>query len=156
MTLRNLFWWAAFFVVGICVQQQAPGVDVLVVGLLIALQERKIVQAVLVALGLICIQEGVGSLDFGSSVLWYLLVIGLFFTGRWLFETENWLFVLLLSVCLGAVHGGLFLLMARLQYVSVEMPLLLDECILQALLVAVVWKCSMWLRRWLVPHEDRS
>ncbi len=156
MALRNLFWWAAFLMLGICVQQQAPGVDVLVAGLLIALQERKIVQAALVVLILILVQEGLGSLDFGSSVLWYMLVIGLFFTGRWLFETENWLFVLLLSVCLGVVHGGIFLLMAKLQYVPVEMAFLLDECILQALLVAVVWKVSMSLRRWLVPHEDRS
>ena len=156
MTLRNLFWWAGFLVLGICVQQQAPGVDVLVAGLLIALQEKKLVQTGMVLLILVLVQEGVGTLDFGSSVLWYMLVIALFFIGRWLFETENWLFVLLLSVCLGLVHGGIFLLMTELQYVPVDMAFLLDECILQALLVAIVWKFSMLLRRWLVPHENRS
>ena len=154
MTLRNLLWWAAFLVAGICAQQQAPGVDILVVALLIALQEKNLAQISLIVLVLILVQEGLGSLDFGSSLLWYALVIGLFFAGRWLFETENWLFILLLSVCLGAAHGGIFLLMARLQYAPVELAFLLDECILQALLTAVACKIAMVLRRWLVPHEN--
>ena len=100
MTL-NILWWVAFFVFGLALQQALPGTDVLVAGLFLALQERRPFQLAVVLLALILVQEGVGTLDFGTSVLWYLLVITLFFIGRWMFETENWLFVLLLSGCIG-------------------------------------------------------
>ena len=106
MTL-NILWWVAFFVFGLALQQALPGTDVLVAGLFLALQERRPFQLAVVLLALILVQEGVGTLDFGTSVLWYLLVITLFFIGRWMFETENWLFVLLLSGCIGALRRHL-------------------------------------------------
>lgn len=154
MKLPGLLWWFTFLAVGLCLQQLAPGVDCLVPTLLIALQEKRIVQTAAIVLILILLQEGLGTLDFGSSLLWYTLIIGLFFAGRWLFETENWLFILLLSVCLGVTHYSIFLLMARLQYIPVDLVLLFDESILQALLTAIIWKVCIWLRRWLVPHEN--
>ena len=80
MTL-NILWWVAFFVFGLALQQALPGTDVLVVGLFLALQERRPFQLAVVLLALILVQEGVGTLDFGTSVLWYLLVITLFFIG---------------------------------------------------------------------------
>lgn len=110
MTL-NILWWVAFFVFGLALQQALPGTDVLVAGLFLALQERRPFQLAVVLLALILVQEGVGTLDFGTSVLWYLLVITLFFIGRWMFETENWLFVLLLSGCIGLAHYGVIWLM---------------------------------------------
>ena len=78
MTL-NILWWVAFFVFGLALQQALPGTDVLVAGLFLALQERRPFQLAVVLLALILVQEGVGTLDFGTSVLWYLLVITLFF-----------------------------------------------------------------------------
>ena len=81
MTL-NILWWVAFFVFGLALQQALPGTDVLVAGLFLALQERRPFQLAVVLLALILVQEGVGTLDFGTSVLWYLLVITLFFIGR--------------------------------------------------------------------------
>ena len=91
MTL-NILWWVAFFVFGLALQQALPGTDVLVAGLFLALQERRPFQLAVVLLALILVQEGVGTLDFGTSVLWYLLVITLFFIGRWMFETEKRLY----------------------------------------------------------------
>ena len=107
-------------------------------------------------LALILVQEGVGTLDFGTSVLWYLLVITLFFIGRWMFETENWLFVLLLSGCIGLAHYGVIWLMTRLQFIPLDTTQLLDESILQALLTPFVWQCSMMARRWVVPNENNT
>ena len=102
-----------------------------------ALQERRPFQLAVVLLALILVQEGVGTLDFGTSV-WYLLVITLFFIGRWMFETENWLFVLLLSGCIGLAHYGVIWLMTRLQFIPLDTTQLLDESILQALLTPFV------------------
>lgn len=121
-----------------CPPAGAAGTDVLVAGLFLALQERRPFQLAVVLLALILVQEGVGTLDFGTSVLWYLLVITLFFIGRWMFETENWLFVLLLSGCIGLAHYGVIWLMTRLQFIPLDTTQLLDESILQALLTPFV------------------
>ena len=134
MTL-NILWWVAFFVFGLALQQALPGTDVLVAGLFLALQERRPFQLAVVLLALILVQEGVGTLDFGTSVLWYRLVITLFFIGRWMFETDNWLFVL---------------------FIPLDTTQLLDESILQALLTPFVWQCSMMARRWVVPNENNT
>ena len=169
MTL-NILWWVAFFVFGLALQQAFEladhllndvGLDgqhhkVLVAGLFLALQERRPFQLAVVLLALILVQEGVGTLDFGTSVLWYLLVITLFFIGRWMFETENWLFVLLLSGCIGLAHYGVIWLMTRLQFIPLDTTQLLDESILQALLTPFVWQCSMMARRWVVPNENNT
>ena len=140
----------------LALQQALPGTDVLVAGLFLALQERRPFQLAVVLLALILVQEGVGTLDFGTSVLWYLLVITLFFIGRWMFETENWLFVLLLSGCIGLAHYGVIWLMTRLQFIPLDTTQLLDESILQALLTPFVWQCSMMARRWVVPNENNT
>nr|WP_294512406.1 hypothetical protein [uncultured Bilophila sp.] len=155
MTL-NILWWVAFFVLGLTLQQALPGTDVLVAGLFLALQERRPFQIAAVLLALILIQEGVGTLDFGTSVLWYLVVITLFFVGRWMFETENWLFVLLISVCLGAAHYGVIWIMTRLQFIPLDMTRLLDESILQGLLTPFVWQFCLMARRWVVPNENNT
>ncbi len=156
MILGNIAWWAAFFAVGIFMQRAMPGMDVLVAGLLVALQERKGWQIFWIALLLIILQEGMGTLEFGASLLRYPLVVCVFFIGRWLFETRNVLFVLLLSVCIGVVHLGVVLLISRLQYIAVDLPVLFDESVAQALLVSVVWKVVSLMRRSVVLHENSA
>lgn len=155
MTL-NILWWVAFFGLGLTLQQALPGTDVLVAGLFLALQERRPFQIAVVLLALILIQEGVGTLDFGTSVLWYFIVITLFFIGRWMFETENWLFVLLISVCLGAAHYGVIWIMTRLQFIPLDMTRLLDESILQTLLTPFVWQFCLMARRLVVSNENNT
>lgn len=155
MTL-NILWWLAFFILGLTLQQALPGTDVLVPGLFLALQERRSVQFGLVLSALILVQEGVGTLDFGTSLLWYLIVITLFFIGHWMFETKNWLFVLLLSGCLGVAHYGVIWIMTRLQFIPLDTTRLLDESILQALLTPFVWQFCTMARRWVVSNENNT
>ena len=155
MTL-NMLWWLAFFILGLTLQQALPGTDVLVPGLFLALQERRPVQFGLVLSALILVQEGVGTLDFGTSLLWYLIVITLFFIGHWMFETKNWLFVLLLSGCLGVAHYGVIWVMTRLQFIPLDTTRLLDESILQALLTPFVWQFCTMARRWVVSNENNT
>ena len=133
MTL-NILWWVAFFVFGLALQQALPGTDVLVAGLFLALQERRPFQLAVVLLALILVQEGGGTLDFGTSVLWYLLLSG----------------------CIGLAHYGVIWLMTRLQFIPLDTTQLLDESILQALLTPFVWQCSMMARRWVVPNENNT
>lgn len=155
MTL-NILWWVAFFVLGLALQQALPVRMSWLPVCFWPCRSACPFQLAVVLLALILVQEGVGTLDFGTSVLWYLLVITLFFIGRWMFETENWLFVLLLSGCIGLAHYGVIWLMTRLQFIPLDMTQLLDESILQALLTPFVWQCSMMARRWVVPNENNT
>lgn len=154
MSLREILWWMAFFAVGICLQRMIPGIDVLAAGLLVVLQERGGWRIFWVALAIMLVQEGMGTLDFGAGLIWCPALIGFFFIGQWLFETRNMLFVFLLSACLGATHFGVTLLMARLQYIAADLPTLLDESVLQAVVIPVVWKFASLTRRLVVPHEN--
>ena len=155
MRARNILWWVGFFYVGICVQNALPGLDALVVGLLLALQERRALQIAWLVPVLVLVQEGGGTLDFGASILWYLAVVALFFMGHWLFEVENLLFMFLLSGCMGVAHMGIIRVMAALQYTPVDEVTLLDESILQALFIPFAWRLAGATRRMLVlAHEN--
>lgn len=154
MNARNIIWWVAFLVVSICLQQLLPGLDVLVIGLIIALQEGKPIQLLWVLPVLILMQEGMGTLAFGTSLLWYAVVIVLFHVGRWLFEAENFYFVFLLSACLGTVHFFLIQMMASLQDIVLPIADLRDESILQALFIPFAWRLAHLVRKGALPHED--
>lgn len=156
MRTRNIVWWGLFCVIGIALQQALPGVDVLIIGLILALQEGNPIQAAWVSLVIMLLQEGAGSLAFGATLLWYVVVIVLFFLGHWLFETENFLFVFLLSACIGAGHFVVVWLMCSLQYIPVEVEALLDESILQALFIPFAWRFAVMTRRRMVYHENSA
>ena len=156
MTFSNTVWWVGFFSVAILLQRLLPGMDAFVVGLLLALQERRPVQVLVIFGVVLVLQEGVGTLDFGGGLLWYASAVLMFFVGHWLFETENFMFMFMLSGCLGAAHCGVVLLMARLQYFVVDVPALLDEGILQALFIPLVWKIAIIARRGMVSHENTA
>jgi hypothetical protein len=155
MRVRNILWWMGFFYAGICVQSVLPGLDALVIGLLLALQERRLLQLAWLLPALVLVQEGGGTLDFGASILWHLAVAGLFFIGHSLFEVKNLLFMFLLSACLGAAHMGVILVMAALQNVPVDDAALLEESVLQALFIPFGWQLAGITRRKLVlSHEN--
>ncbi|MDR2726493.1 MAG: hypothetical protein LBC10_00690 [Deltaproteobacteria bacterium] len=156
MRARNILWWMGFFYAGICVQSALPGLDALVIGLLLALRERKALQIAWLLPALVLVQEGGGTLDFGASILWYLAVVALFFIGHKLFEVENLLFMFLLSACLGLAHMGIIRLMAALQNAPVDEAALLDEGILQALFIPFGWHLAGITRRILVLSYENS
>ena len=139
MTAKNMLFWLGFTVACIWLQHFIQGVDFLVVGLILLLQEGRWPKTLWLALLWILIQDGGGNLAFGPALLWYAGVAALFHAGRWLFEAENVLFILLLGLSLGVWHLGLVWLMASLQDVVVSGPALLRESLVQALVVLPVW-----------------
>lgn len=145
---KNILWWMTFIIAGIWGQMVFPGVDILAAGLVLSLQEKRIQQTIWLFLACIIIQEGSGSLAFGYSLLWYAGVFFLFFVGRWLFEAKNLLFILLLGLCLGLLHGGLALTLAALQNYKLQPEVLLREGSLQALIFPIAWGIAAMLR----PH----
>ena len=151
---RNAFWWGGFLFPGITLQSLFPGVDFLLAGFLVTLQERRYADLFWVAPLLILLQEGMGTREFGVILLWYVVVAAIFFLGRWLFDIESFLYAFLLSACLAACYFAMAFLMSPLYVVVVDMHRLLDESVYLALFLPVCWKLAQCTRKW--AYADKA
>lgn len=152
-TVVNLFWWAAYIVAALIVQQQIPGVDALAPGFLLSLQEKNRWQTFWLFLLFTLIQEGAGSLGFGSAMLWYGGQVALFRLTERLFIADNFLFVLMLSASLGVLRALVTWFMCLVQKALVDYMLLTQECLLQMMLIPIIWGIAGLLRPKPAPHS---
>lgn len=155
MNWGNVGWWIGYACIAIILQSRFPGLDFLLPGFILAIQERKPVQLAWVAAFFLLLQEGMGSMAFGGTLLWYALAVAFFFLGYSLFEVESFLFIFLLSGCLGLTHYAVFSIMAGLQDIPVNSRTLTDESVFQALMTPFLWRLAHFSRRFL-NHEDRA
>lgn len=151
---RNGFWWLCFIVMAIGVQASAPGLDVLVVGLIILLQERDWRGIALLLPLFVLLQEGMGTRPFGAAIIWYASTMVIFYLGRWLFETGNFIFIFLLSACLAGAYYGVAFLMAPLQNIVFNVQDTLDKCLIQAVFLPFAWRLLVATRSAAKEGED--
>ncbi len=151
---RAALWWLSFLAVGVCLQALVPGLDVLAVGLIILLQERDYRNLVWLLPLFVLVQEGMGTRPFGAVIVWYAATIVLFRIGRWLFQVENFVFVFLLSACLGAAYYGVTWLMAPLQNLTFTVEDTLDKSLVQALFMPFAWRLLVAARGWNAPPAE--
>jgi hypothetical protein len=137
--LMNILWWTVFTLFGIWAQLLLPGVDVLVVGLLASLHEERPTQTLWLALLWMFLQEGVSGLAFGSGILWYAVLLGLYAVGRWLFQVKNLFFIALCGAVMGVWHYILTPMMASLQDYAVARDRLFVESCIQTLVFPPIW-----------------
>ena len=145
-TSARILWWTAYIIGALIVQQNIPGVDALVPGFLLALQEGKTRQSVWLFCIFVLIQEGAGSLTFGSAVLWYSGQVWLFRVSQSFFIAESMLFVFMLSAILGAYHFLLTWLMCAVQNLPVQFMLLARESMIQAAIIPLIWGLAYFIR----------
>lgn len=139
MNARKAAFWGVFTLSGVWLQSFMPGVDFLAPGLILCLQEEKARTTVFLGLLWLLIQEGTGSLAFGTAVLWYGVLAALFFFGHWLFEARNFVFMVILGGCLGVLHFGLMNVMTHLQDWLVSPGRVLLESLVQAVVFPLEW-----------------
>ena len=145
--LRDILWWLCFLAVAVGIQAAVPGLDVMAVGLIILLQERDYKNMLWLLPAGILLQEGMGTRVFGGVIVWYAAVIMLFRMGRWLFEAENFLFIFLLSACMGGAYYAVAWLMAPLQDLPFNTHDILDKSLIQAIFIPFAWKLLVATRR---------
>ena len=145
---RNALWWGAFLFPAITLQALLPGVDFLLAGFLVTLQERRYTDLFWVLPLLIMLQEGMGTREFGVVLFWYVAVAAIFFLGRWLFDIESFLYAFLLSACLAACYFAMAFLMSPLYAVAMDAHRVLDESVYLALLLPGCWKLVQLTRKW--------
>ncbi|MBQ4132239.1 MAG: hypothetical protein IJD04_00695 [Desulfovibrionaceae bacterium] len=153
---RNIAWWLCFFLAGVYAQSILSGIDFLLIGVIIALQERRPVQLAWVILAAILLQEGVGTLPFGSALLFYVFAIIVFYGGRALFEAENFFFIFLVSALLGLLHFIFTFAIADLHSLHTDITRLGVESVIQALLIPPLWRLAYFLRGKEKENENRA
>lgn len=131
-----------------------PGVDFLAPGLIIALQEEKPRVVVWLALIWVLLQEGVGSLVFGSVILSYSALVFIYFLGHWIFEAKSFLFMIFLGLCLGALHFLLLPIVGTLQELYIPTNRILLESLLQALFFPLELGLAYVIYNQLPIHES--
>ncbi len=151
-SLRNILWWFGFTVIALWGQTALPGVDLLVAGLIVSLQEGRLRQSAVLGCCFLLINEGAGSLAFGAGLAWYMAAAALFVVGRWLFEQRNILFIALIGVSLGLWRYALLAILATLQEYRFDRETALWECVMQALAFPVAWAITSALR----PRQKRA
>ncbi len=150
----RIVWWSVYIVGAIIIQQSIPGVDALTPGFLLSLQERKPTQTFWLFLLFVFIQEGAGSLTFGSAILWYGGQIFLFHLSARMFVSDNLLFVAMLSVSLGAYRGLLAWFMCAVQNIPVEYPQILTDGLCQTMLIPAIWGVAYFTRKKALSHAQ--
>ncbi|MDL2306793.1 hypothetical protein LJC48_02005 [Desulfovibrio sp. OttesenSCG-928-C06] len=145
--MRNLVWWIVYIVVAVWLQKFIPGLDALVPGLIVCLQEKNRQQTFLFLLFCVVLQEGTGTLPFGASIIWYGFVFTCFYAGGWFFMAGNQGFVFLLSVALAAGRGLLFIGMSELQQLPLDTQVVVPQCLAQVFFTPIIWLLSGASRR---------
>jgi len=136
----RLLFWAGFFLAGVWLQRLLPGVDALAPGLLLSLQREPWPVAAAVAVVLIVVQEGAGSLDFGAGLLIYGLLVCGYAAGRSVFDARSAAFSALLGVGHALATALAARLLAGLQQFTFDMADLPVRLAVQAGLFVVVWQ----------------
>lgn len=151
--LANILWWAVYCVLAVGLQRHFPGVDALAPAIILSCQENRSRQTAWLCLATILVQEGTGSLAFGSTLLWYGSLLFFFFAGRVFFVTGSLFFVVLLSLVLGLAHSGILYLASSLQGIATDTYRLGHQAFAQALLIPPLYAAASLARKRFLNHE---
>lgn len=102
--ISPVLWWIVYFVVALWAQELSGGFDFLAPGLLVCLQIGQWWSLIWMTWFVIFMQEGMGDLVFGSSLLFYAGMYLAFLFSRWLLEPRNPFFIFFFSLLLSVWH----------------------------------------------------
>ncbi len=149
-----IFWWAAFTFVAVWGQKMVPGIDFLAPGILLCIQLNKRTYVFWLILVWALIQDGVGGLPFGYSIVWYLSILALYRGGEMFFDVQSTMFAMLCGCMLGVVHIGLTFMMSMLA----DMTFVLDRYVYEGVVQALVFPAEWLLLKYIFPagakHES--
>lgn len=146
-------WWSIYTILAIWAQEWFGGIDFFSPGLIVFLQAGRWKGAIWSACIWGIMQEGAGTLSFGSVLLFDVGLVGLFFAGKWLLEPENPVFVMVLALILVLWREMVVWGLGTLQDLSVSLtplPLLAAQFFAYVL----TWACIYPLYCRVVPHAQ--
>lgn len=156
MDMRNFLWWAGYVVVAVWLQRLAPGLDAMAPGLLVCMKEKSRQQLVIFLAVCVLLQEGCGTLPFGSSIVWYGFVFACYYIGSWFFLVDSRIFMLLLSIALGVGRAAAFYGVGLLQQQPLDSGVLIAPALAQALFTPLLWGLASVSRAKIVKEANRG
>lgn len=108
-------WWGGYTLLAIWAQEWFGGIDFFTPGLIVFLQTDRWKAGIWSAIVWGIMQEGTGSLSFGSILLFDAGLAAMFMAGKWLLETGNLIFVMVLSAVLVIWREMVVMWLASLQ-----------------------------------------
>ncbi len=151
-TWRSFFFWIVLFAVSIVFQYHIQGIDILCIACIWTLHEERWARFLWLAPVLILLQEGGGSMAFGTSILWYTSMVAVFVLGRCLFAVESIVFMLLYGLAMGLMHYILFNVMTGLQNINVPPSSIFHDSLFQAVCILIAWATVLLLRQRFMKH----
>jgi hypothetical protein len=108
-------WWIGYTLLAIWAQEWFGGIDFFTPGLIVFLQTDRWKGCIWSAIIWGIMQEGTGALSFGSILLFDAGLAAMFMAGKWLLETGNLIFVMVLSAVLVIWREMVVMWLASLQ-----------------------------------------
>ncbi|OEU70217.1 MAG: hypothetical protein BA863_03720 [Desulfovibrio sp. S3730MH75] len=151
--MLSVAWWTLFTIAGIWAQRFVPGVDFLAPGLLLCIQLEKRTLFFWLLIIWSLIQEGLGGLPFGYSILWYSSIVALYRCGAMFFDVQSLMFAILCGAGLGLLHPlltGMMAVLADMQWAADRYFL---EGVLQFLIFPLEWAFIKYIYPERLKHE---
>lgn len=144
----EITWWAAYTFLGIWLQDLFSGIDCFGPVLILCLQNGRYKSLFWLALVWILIQEGTGSLPFGSSLLYYGGLAAFFLASRPYLKTGSLPFILFLSILAGLWYVLSIHLFVSLQPIQVDLMQLAGQAARLTMAFPLLWLLVSTIYTW--------
>lgn len=137
--MTEIVWWIFYTLFAVWLQSFIPGADCFGPAVVLCLQTRRYGSLACLLPLWILIQEGAGSLPFGSMLLYYMGLIYFVILVRAYISITSPLYILSLSLAAGLWHWSIIQALSSLQEIHVAMQPLLFQSLRLAALFPVIW-----------------
>lgn len=143
----NTVWWIVFLIAGIILQATFPGLDALILGVLLLLEEKDYRRLVCIVPAVILLQDGMGTQAFGSAMLCIALCALLYRLSSGIASASRIGFYLFLSLAMGGIRIFLDWLFATLEDTAFVAEQLFHEGAAEAVYLFIGWIVLRHLRQ---------
>jgi hypothetical protein len=137
--MHEILWWTLYTLCGIWIQDAISGVDCFGPGLLLCLQTERSKSLVWLAPIWVLLQEGTGSLPFGSALLYYAGLIYFFLLIRPYINITSPMYILSVALFAGLWHFGVVHLVSALQDIHILSRQILTQSVRITAVFPVIW-----------------
>lgn len=141
---QALFWFLYTFAC-IWLHSFVPGLDCFAPALIVCLHLKRYRSVCWLAPVWLLINEGLGSMAFGASIVWYAGLMLFFFAVQVFFSTRHLYFVFVLALFAACWHYFVFVSMINLQELRVPKELVIMNSLFTACAFPVAWRVIQWV-----------
>jgi len=153
LQLKQVVFWLVYTLLGVWGQFLLPGVDFFSPGLVVLLQVKSLKPAFWLCLAWILIQEGTGTLAFGTAMLFYAGLVSAFYWAAIFFEARNVLFSAVFFLFLAGFKSALIRIMSSVQDLAPAVHMEPESFLIQFGAYFGIWLITSHMYRKFLIHE---